>query len=62
MADTKKYIIEKFGYMTNVVSLTERDARVIQQFLNWACIYDEYSIEAVGDYDADEWGKELGED
>lgn len=54
----KKYEIEKEGYSSIIVNLTEREARVIEKFLDWACLDDNFCIESVEDYDADEWGKE----
>lgn len=41
-----------------VVNLTEREARVIEKFLNWACLDDNFCVESVEEYGADEWGKE----
>lgn len=54
----KKYVIEKEGYSSIFVNLTEREARVIKKFLDWACLDDNFCVESVEDYDADEWGKE----
>ena len=54
----KKYVIEKEGYSSIVVNLTEREARVIEKFLDWACIDDNFCVESVEEYGADEWGKE----
>lgn len=56
--NVKKYVIEKEGYSSIVVNLTEREARVIEKFLDWACLDDNFCIESVEEYDADEWGKE----
>ena len=47
MSDLKKYIIEKEGYSTIVVNLTEREARVIEKFVEWACLEDNFCIESV---------------
>lgn len=54
----KKYVIEKEGCSSIVVNLTEREARVIEKFLDWACIDDNFCVESVEEYYADEWGKE----
>ena len=52
----KKYVIEKEGYDSAiVVNLTEREARVIERFLDWACLDDNFFIESVEEYEADEW-------
>ena len=56
--EPKKYVIEKEGYSSIVVYLTEREARVIEKFLDWACLDENFCIESVEDYEADEWGKE----
>lgn len=58
MSDLKKYIIEKEGYSTIIVNLTEREARVIEKFLDWACLDDNFWIESVEEYEADEWGSD----
>ena len=60
MSDLKKYIIEKEGYSTIVVNLTEREARAIEKFLDWACLEDNFWIESVEEYEAYEWGKNDG--
>ena len=56
--EPKKYVIEKEGYSSIIVNLTEREARAIEKFLDWACLDDNFCIESVEEYDADEWGKE----
>lgn len=58
MSDLKKYIIEREGYSTIIVNLTEREARVIEKFLEWACLEDDFYIESVEEYEADEWGND----
>ena len=58
MSDLKKYVIEKEGYSTIIVNLTEREARVIEKFLDWACLDDNFYIESVEEYEADEWGSD----
>lgn len=57
MSDLKKYVIEKEGYSSIIVNLTEREARVIEKFLDWACLLeDNFFIESVEEYEPDEWG------
>lgn len=56
MSGLKKYVIEKEGYSSIIVNLTEREARVIEKFLDWACLDDNFYIESVEEYKADEWG------
>lgn len=58
MSDLKKYIIENEGYSTIVVNLTEREARAIEKFVDWACLEDNFFIESVEEYEADEWGND----
>lgn len=54
----KKYVVTKVGYEQAVVNLTERDARVINNFIEWACLEDDYIIEPIDEYVAEEWGDE----
>lgn len=58
MSNLKKYVIEKEGYSTIVVNLTEREARAIEKFVDWACLDDDFYIESVEEYEADEWGSD----
>ena len=58
MSDLKKYVIGKEGYSSIIVNLTEREARVIEKFLDWACLDDNFCIESVEEYKADEWGSD----
>ena len=58
MNHVKKYVIEKEGYDSAIVNLTEREARVIEKFLEWACLDDNFWIESVEEYEADEWGND----
>ena len=52
----KKYVITKVGYEQVVVNLTERDANVINNFIEWACLENDYIIESIDEYVAEEWG------
>ena len=57
MNHVKKYVIEKEGYESAiVVNITEREARIIEKFIEWACIEDNFCIESVEDYEAYDWG------
>lgn len=58
MNHVKKYVIEKEDYSTIVVNLTEREVRVIEKFLDWACLEDNFFIESVEEYEPDEWGSD----
>lgn len=58
MNHVKKYVIEKEGYDTIVVNLTEREAMAIEKFVDWACLDDDFYIESVEEYEADEWGSD----
>ena len=51
-------MIKKEGYSSIIVNLTEREARVIEKFLDWACLDDNFFIESVEEYEADEWGSD----
>lgn len=54
----KKYVIQKAGYAETVVSLTEGEATAISNFINWACLEDDFAVEEVENYSAEEWGTE----
>ena len=56
MDKTKKYVIEKVGYSTIVVSMTKREAEIIEKFLEWATIDEDFCITPVEDYVAINWG------
>lgn len=58
MSDLKKYVIEKEGYSSIIVNLTEREARAIEKFVDWACLDNDFYIELVEEYEADEWGSD----
>ena len=51
-------MIKKEGYSSIIVNLAEREARVIEKFLDWACLDDNFFIESVEEYEADEWGSD----
>ena len=51
-----KYVVTKVGYSQTIVNMTEREARVLEKFIEWACIDDEYTVERIEQYDAVEWG------
>ena len=56
MNEPKKYVIEKVGYSSIVVSMTKREAEIIEKFLEWAVIEDDFCITPVEDYVAVDWG------
>lgn len=56
MNELKKYVIEKEGYSSIVVSMTKREAKIIEKFLEWAVIEDDFCITPVEDYVAIDWG------
>lgn len=56
MNEPKKYVIEKEGYSAIVVSMTKREAEIIEKFLEWAVIDDDFCITPVEDYVAIDWG------
>lgn len=53
---TGKYVITKEGYSQTIVNITEREARVLEKFIEWACLDDNYFVESVDNYEAEEWG------
>lgn len=56
MNEPKKYVIEKFGYSTIVVNMTEGEAEIIEKFLEWAAIDESFCITPIEDYVAVDWG------
>lgn len=58
MNELKKYVIEKEGYSAIVVSMTKREAEIIEKFLEWAVIEDDFYITPIEDYVAIDWGGE----
>lgn len=52
----KKYVVTKVGYEQVVVNLTEQGARVLNDFIEWACVGDEYTVEPIDEYEAETWG------
>ena len=56
MNELKKYVIEKEGYSSIVVSMTKLEAEIIEKFLEWAVIEDDFCITPVEDYVAVDWG------
>lgn len=55
---TGKYVITKEGYSQTIVNITEREARVLEKFIEWACLDDNYFVEPVDEYEAETWGEE----
>lgn len=51
-----KYIVTKEGYSQTIVNMTEREARVLERFIEWACLDGDYFVMAVDDYEAEDWG------
>lgn len=45
VGNTSLYAITKVGYSTIVVSLTEDELAVIDSFIDWACLDDDFSAE-----------------
>ena len=56
MGELKKYVVTKEGYSQIVVSLTEREATVLRNFIDWGEIEDEFAIESAEDYEPEDWG------
>lgn len=54
--ETSLYAITKVGYSTVIVSLTEDELAVIDSFIDWACLDDEFIVEKIDkDYDGVDW-------
>ena len=54
--ETSLYAITKVGYSTVIVSLTENELAVIDSFIDWACLDDEFIAEKIDkDYDGVDW-------
>lgn len=51
-----KYVVTKAGYSQTIVNMTEREARAIISFIEWACLEEDYIVEPVDEYEAEEWG------
>jgi len=56
MGELKKYVVTKEGYSQIVVSLTEREATVLRNFIDWGEIEDEFAIESLEDCESVDWG------
>lgn len=53
---TALYAITKVGYSTIIVSLTEDELAVINSFIDWACLDDDFIAEKLDkDYDGVDW-------
>ena len=55
MGELKRYVVTKNDYYQIVVSLTEREATVLRNFLDWGEIEDDFAIESLEDYEAVDW-------
>lgn len=51
-----KYVVAREGYSQTIVTMTEREARVLERFIEWACLDGDYFVMAVDDYEAEDWG------
>lgn len=45
VGNTSLYAITKVGYSTAIVSLTDDEVAVIESFIDWACLDDDFSAE-----------------
>ena len=52
-----KMIITKVGYSSIPVALTDNEVKVLEAFINWAGIEDEYLIESTNECSYEEWGE-----
>lgn len=54
--ETSLYAITKVGYSTVIVSLTEDELAVIDSFIDWACLDDDFSaVKLDKNYKAEDW-------
>ena len=51
-----KMIITKVGYSSIPVALTDNEVKVIEKFIDWACLEDDYQIESIDEHSFEEWG------
>lgn len=56
MDELKKYVVTKDDRYQIVVSLTEREATILRNFLDWAEITDDFAIESLEDCETVDWG------
>lgn len=55
----KKYVISNLDTNNQiVVSITDGEAKAIDDFIAWACIDDDYLVESVDEHEAADWGEE----
>lgn len=52
-----KMIITKVGHSSIPVALTDNEVKVLEAFINWAGIEDEYQIESINECSYEEWGE-----
>ena len=52
-----KYVITCSEGTAIVVNLTGGEANAIEKFIDWACLVDDYAVESIEDYEAEEWGQ-----
>lgn len=55
MGELKKYVVTKNDYYQIVVSLSEREATILKNFLEWGEIESQFTIESVEDYEGVNW-------
>ena len=56
LGKTSLYAITKVGYSTIIVSLTEDELAVIDSFIDWACLDDDFSaVKLDKNYEAADW-------
>ena len=56
MNELKNYIITSDEYVKIVVSLSEREATILKNFLEWGEIESQFTIESAEDYEGVNWG------
>lgn len=57
MEQKKVYIVEKEGYSHIAVKLTENEFRTLTNFLDWACLVEDFTVTPAEEYVYEEWGE-----
>ena len=56
MDELKKYVVTKEGYSQIIVSITEREATILRNFIEWGDISEDFFVESVEDCETVDWG------
>lgn len=56
MSELKKYVVTKEGYSQIIVDITEREATILRNFIEWGDISEDFFVESVEDCETVDWG------